>query len=126
MHIGALKKGPIDQYFNDARGNAHKKALLCAAYASTRNDENVAAEYMQVSSRILLSIFSSKLIIIILQKAYKHLLAAEEEDRLYFWHHQNQKSETSTSNVPRPCIVARGPDFAFVIAPDFGLLSSKV
>ncbi|CAF3330500.1 unnamed protein product [Rotaria sp. Silwood1] len=103
----ALKKGPIDQYLNDARGNSHKKALLCAAYASTRRDENVAAEYMQ--------------------KAYKHLLSAEEEDRLYFSHHQNKKSETTSStSVPRPCIVARGPDFVFVMAPDFGSLSSKV
>ena len=49
MHLGALKKGPIDQYLNEARGSSHKKALLCAAYATTRSDENVAAEYMQVS-----------------------------------------------------------------------------
>ncbi|CAM2697277.1 unnamed protein product [Rotaria socialis] len=103
----ALKKSPIDQYLSDARGNSHKKTLLCAAYASTRTDENIAAEYMQ--------------------KAYKHLLAAEEEDRLYFWHHQNHKSEKSpTTNVPRPCIVARAPDFVFVMAPDFGSLASKV
>ncbi|CAF2892388.1 unnamed protein product [Rotaria sp. Silwood2] len=103
----ALKKGPIDQYLNDARGNSHKKALLCATYASTRRDENVAAEYMQ--------------------KAYKHLLSAEEEDRLYFSYHQNKKSETTSStSVPRPCIIARGPDFVFVMAPDFGSFSSKV
>jgi hypothetical protein len=58
MNLGALKKGPIDQYLNDARGNSHKKALLCAAYASTRRDENVAAEYMQVNFtiRIILSL----------------------------------------------------------------------
>ncbi len=49
MHLGALKKGPIDQYLNEARGNSHKKALLCAAYATTRRDENIAAEYMQVN-----------------------------------------------------------------------------
>jgi hypothetical protein len=54
MNLGALKKGPIDQYLNDARGNSHKKALLCAAYASTRNDENVAAEYMQVNFKIMI------------------------------------------------------------------------
>lgn len=47
--LEALKKGPIDQYLNEARGSSHKKALLCAAYASTRRDENLAAEYMQVS-----------------------------------------------------------------------------
>jgi hypothetical protein len=47
-----LKKGPIEQYLNDARGNSHKKALLCAAYASTRGDENVAAEFMQVNVKI--------------------------------------------------------------------------
>ncbi|CAF0806939.1 unnamed protein product [Adineta steineri] len=103
----AIKKGPIDQYLTDARGNSHKKALLCAAYASTRRDENLAAEYMQ--------------------KAYKHLLAAEEEDRLYFWHHQNHKTEKqSNTTVPRPCIIARAPDFVFVMAPDFGSLSNKV
>jgi hypothetical protein len=58
MNLGALKKSPIDQYLNDARGNSHKKALLCAAYASTRRDENVAAEYMQVNFtiRIILSL----------------------------------------------------------------------
>ena len=49
--VGALKKGPIDQYLNDARGNSHKKALLCAAYATTRKEEDAAAEYMQVCSR---------------------------------------------------------------------------
>jgi hypothetical protein len=55
------------------------------------------------------------------------LLAAEEEDRLYFYHHQNQKSEkTLNANVPLPCVVARGPDFVFVMAPDFGSLSNKV
>lgn len=48
-NLGALKKGPIDQYLNDARGNSHKKALLCAAYATTRRDETVGAEYLQVS-----------------------------------------------------------------------------
>lgn len=46
-----IKKGPIEQYFSDACGNSHKKALLCAAYACTRHDENIAAEYMQVSSK---------------------------------------------------------------------------
>jgi hypothetical protein len=54
MNLGALKKGPIDQYLNDARGNSHKKALLCAAYASTRQDENAAAEYMQVNAKIMI------------------------------------------------------------------------
>jgi len=55
------------------------------------------------------------------------LLTAEEEDRLYFCHYQNQKSEkTSNTNVPRPCIVARAPDFVFVMAPDFGPFSGKV
>lgn len=51
-YLGALKKGPIDQYLNEARGNAHKKALLCAAYATSRKDENAAAEYMQVRFRM--------------------------------------------------------------------------
>jgi hypothetical protein len=49
MHLGALKKGPIDQYLNEARGNSHKKALLYAAHATTRSDENIAAECMQVN-----------------------------------------------------------------------------
>jgi len=57
MNLGALKKGPIDQYLNDARGNSHKKALLCATYASTRRDENVAAEYMQVNFTIRIILF---------------------------------------------------------------------
>ena len=51
IYLGALKKGPIDQYLNEARGNSHKKALLCAAYATTQHDENAAAEFMQVSLR---------------------------------------------------------------------------
>jgi hypothetical protein len=49
MNLGTLKKGSIEQYLNDARGNSHKKALLCAAYATTRHDENLAADYMQVN-----------------------------------------------------------------------------
>ena len=48
--LGALKKGPIDQYLNDARGNAHQKALLCAAHASAQRDEARAAEFMQVDA----------------------------------------------------------------------------
>lgn len=55
INLGALKKSPIDQYLNDARGNSHKKALLCAAYASTRHDENTAAEYIQVSFNIIMN-----------------------------------------------------------------------
>lgn len=106
--VAALLENSIDQYLNEARGNSHKKALLCAAFASVRQNETMANEYMQ--------------------KAYKHLLAAEEEDRLYFWHHQNQKSEKASTStaVPRPIVVARAPDFAFVIAPDFGSFSHKV
>ena len=48
--VGGLKKGPMDQYLNDARGNSHKKALLYAASASIRRDEDIATEYMQVNS----------------------------------------------------------------------------
>lgn len=50
----SIKKGSIEQYLTDARGNSHKKALLCAAYASTRHDEHLAGEYMQVSLNIAL------------------------------------------------------------------------
>jgi len=57
VDLGAIKKGPIDQYLNDARGNSHKKALLCAAYATTRRDEDAAAEYMQVNFKIKISQF---------------------------------------------------------------------
>jgi len=60
VDLGAIKKGPIDQYLNDARGNSHKKALLCAAYATTRRDEDVAAEYMQVNFKIKVLQFESK------------------------------------------------------------------
>jgi hypothetical protein len=60
VDLGAIKKGLIDQYLNDARGNSHKKALLCAAYATTRRDEDVAAEYMQVNFKIKVSQFESE------------------------------------------------------------------
>jgi hypothetical protein len=60
VDLGAIKKGPIDQYLSDARGNSHKKALLCAAYATTRRDEDVAAEYMQVNFKIKVSQFESE------------------------------------------------------------------
>jgi len=60
VDLGAIKKGPIDQYLNDARGNSHKKALLCAAYATTRRDEDVAAEYMQVNFKIKVLQFESE------------------------------------------------------------------
>jgi hypothetical protein len=49
--LDVLNKGPIDQYLKDARGNSHRKALLCAAYASTKRDETIAAEFMQVIDR---------------------------------------------------------------------------
>ncbi len=60
VDLGAIKKGLIDQYLNDARGNSHKKALLCAAYATTRRDEYVAAEYMQVNFKIKILQFKSE------------------------------------------------------------------
>jgi hypothetical protein len=66
INLGALKKGPIDQYLNEARGNSHKKALLCAAYATTRRDENVAAEYMQVNLKSIIDNFDDEKKIFIL------------------------------------------------------------
>ena len=42
------KKGSLEQYLTEARGNSHKKALLCAAFASVRPDEAIATEHMQV------------------------------------------------------------------------------
>ncbi|CAF1268835.1 unnamed protein product, partial [Didymodactylos carnosus] len=107
-----IKKGPIEQYLNEAKGNSHKKALICAAYASTRRDEKMAADYMQ--------------------RAYKYLTTAEEEDRLYFWHLLNNPSllknqnEITTTTIPRPHIIARAPEFVFILAPDFEELDTKV
>lgn len=44
----SLKRGPFEQYISEARSNPHKKALLCAAFASVKRDDESAAEYLQV------------------------------------------------------------------------------